>query len=175
MERRLEKIEERLLAIEKRLGTHSGVEESDDEEEPPMQVSSSDLSTESRAALGRQDFEKALSLATAALEKNPNSVRALRVKGESLVALQREWPSARDAFSLAQEIDYDPEIQILLQAAIVKCKEDKDKQEPASAPGGVPNIAEMLNHPEFMDNLQQVMANPGAMEAIMKTMGNVRL
>ena len=58
----------------------------------------------------------------AALEKNPDSAKALRIRGESYLKTE-QFHSARKDLSQAQTIDWDSEAAMMLKEATEKCSE----------------------------------------------------
>jgi suppressor of tumorigenicity protein 13 len=67
-------------------------------------------------------YKAAIRDCDAALEKNPDSAKALRIRGESFLKTE-QYHSARKDLSQAQTIDWDSEAAMMLKEATEKCSE----------------------------------------------------
>ena len=156
--------------------TPIGSDDDDDDEECPPDpdpipsLPATTLSRMSREALQRGDTDAALNLADQALVSNPDSVSALRARGKAR-SYKKQWDGARDDFSQAQAIDFDPDIEVLLKDVCDQVAKSQKKAIPPihpPAPQTPPNIdlEAMIKDPTVLGSVADVLKNPSAMEAI---------
>ena len=119
------------------LSTPIGSDDDDDECPPDLDpippLPATTLSRMSREALQRGDVHAALNLADQALASNPDSVSALRARGKAH-SHKKQWDRARDDFSQAQAIDFDPDIEVLLKDVCAEVSKAPKKATPPPAP-----------------------------------------
>ena len=135
-------------------------------------------------------FAEAERCVSAALEKNPNSVRALRVRGHARLRLCN-YEGAVSDLSLAQSIDYDAEMNAL-HAEAMRLRQLRASQHGTAArdaAAAVPpppppppppmaglgldqlDLAALMQNPQLMHMAEKVMQDPQALASIQKLVG----
>lgn len=161
-------------------------ENCEDEEAPPDMDEPDDKSSarswvqKAQLLFDDNSFSKALEFISKALELNPNSASALRLKSETQFKL-RNYKDAYFTMCDAQRIDYDDGYDILQQEMKEAYHKSKDVTEISTEdrvpqttlpnmpnPSGM-NFQEMMNNPQFMQMAQTMMGDPN----IQKMMGNM--
>lgn len=155
--------------------TPIGSDDDDDDEECPPDpdpipsLPATTLSRMSREALQRGDTDAALNLADQALVSNPDSVSALRARGKAR-SYKKQWDRARDDFSQAQAIDFDPDIEVLLKDVCAEVSKAPKKATPPPAPSPSEiDLETMIKDPAVLGSVADVLNNPSAMKAIQES------
>lgn len=152
-------------------------DDDDDDERPPEPdpapfLPTTTLSRMSREALQCGDVDAALNLADKALAFNPDSVSALRARGKAR-SHKKQWDGARDDFSQAQAIDFDPDIEVLLKDVCTQVsKSPKTATPPAQPTPQTPSdidLEAMIKDPAVLGSVADVLNNPSAMKAIQES------
>lgn len=162
---------------------------SDDEEAPPDTLGQDEASADARfmaenaaRLLRAGDVESALEQASKSIEINPDSVKALRVRGKALNELKRYKEAVAD-LSAAQRIDFCEEIDMIHRLVLQETSKElavdgtanPQTNPPASQmpshlpqmPEGI-DLAAAMNNPHVMRAAQQIMQDPSALASLQK-------
>lgn len=125
--------------------------------------------------LDRGLLPEALADAEKAVELNPDSARALRLRARTK-HLMNDSIGAFSDMSTAQQIDYNDDFNALHAQMKIE-KEKKEREAKPAAPPPLPNMAgagvdfaTLMNNPAFVNMAQNMMSNPEFMKGVFADM-----